>query len=109
MSLLQAEKAEKSEKAPSVTHKRLTAPHLPDLLKQAGVRVTHPRLLVLGLLWETPGRVLTANDLYQQMQVRRQPVSLSTIYSVLQSLRQRQLVTVRALSEKVQGFACLHD
>ena len=103
MSLLEA------EKAPSVTHKRLTAPHLPGLLKQAGVRVTHPRLLVLGLLWETPGRVLTANDLYQQMQLRRQPMSLSTIYSVLQSLRQRQLVTVRALSDKVQGFACPQD
>ena len=84
-------------------------PDLPRLLKRAGVRVTHPRLLVLGLLWETPGRVLAANDLYLQMQLRRQPMSLSTIYAVLQSLRQCQLVAVHPLSDKVQGFACLLD
>lgn len=82
-------------------------PHLPQLLKQAGVRVTLPRLLVLGLLWEDPGHALTANELYRKLQLRDQPMSLSTIYTVLQSLRQHQLVMVCQLSDKVQGFACL--
>lgn len=80
---------------------------LSGLLKQAGVRVTHPRLLVLGCLWESPGQALSANGLYQLLLARRQPMSLSTIYSVLQTFKQQRLVSVQYLDEGVQGFTCV--
>lgn len=80
---------------------------LSGLLRQAGVRVTLPRLLVMECLWESPGQVLNANALYQLLQARRQPMSLSTIYAVLQTLRQHQLVKVHLLTAGVQGFASL--
>lgn len=96
-------------KAPDGAGDLLGVPGVPGLLKRAGVRITHPRLLVLGLLAESGGQALAANDLYRLMQARHYPTSLSTIYSVLQMLKLHRLVTVRYLDDGVQGFTCPRD
>lgn len=74
----------------------MTTPDLQALqgtLRRAGVRVTHPRLMVLGVLLDEPGRTLAASDLYREMLRRNCPLSLSTIYSVLTTLRRTRLVS----------------
>jgi hypothetical protein len=79
--------------------------HLPVLMRRAGVRVTHSRLLVLQVLYRHQGEGLTANDIYQRMLDIGNPLNLSTIYSVLQSFKLRRLVAMHRTSGRVQVFS----
>lgn len=83
------------------------AASLPMLMRRSGVRVTHPRLLVLQALHQQPGVGLTASDLYQRMLDISTPLSLSTIYAVLQTFKRCRLVVVHRLADGVQAFSCL--
>ena len=81
--------------------------HLSMLMRRAGVRVTHSRLLVLQVLHRQPEAGLTASDIYQRLLEIGSPLSLSTIYSVLQPFKLRRLVAMYRLANGVQVFSCL--
>ena len=77
------------------------------LMRRAGVRVTHPRLLVLQVLYQQPGERLTASDLYQRILGTGSPLSLSTIYAALQTFKRCRLVVVHRCPNGVQAFDCV--
>lgn len=68
---------------------------LPDLLTQAGLRVTPQRLVLLELLAE--GGHLTADDLYRRARARLPALSATSIYKSLRALERAGLVREVAL------------
>ena len=63
--------------------------HVRTLLKQRGITVTEPRVLVLSLLmkWDTP---LSVNDI---MEKSKHNIALSTLYRVLADLSSAKIIT----------------
>ena len=62
--------------------------HVRTLLKQRGITVTEPRVLVLSLLmkWDTP---LSVNDI---MEKSKHSIALSTLYRVLADLSSAKII-----------------
>lgn len=58
---------------------------LQQKIKQAGLRVTHPRMAILSLL-EQQSEDLTAKQIYQQLHLQQQQLSLATVYRVVSDL-----------------------
>lgn len=71
-----------------------TAPdelHLAERIRNAGVRVTRPRLLVLSLLHEIGGH-RSAEDMVDVLRSRRSTLPRASVYNVLNDLADRGLV-----------------
>ncbi|MDF2418308.1 transcriptional repressor [Acinetobacter beijerinckii] len=54
-------------------------------IKQAGLRVTHPRIAVLSLLTQQKAD-LTVKQIYQRLNLQKQQLSLPTVYRVVSDL-----------------------
>ena len=63
-----------------------------DSLKKVGLKVTQPRLLILSLLEEADQRHLSTNDIYIILSKKNTPLTLGTIYRVLDQLEKAGLV-----------------
>jgi Fur family ferric uptake transcriptional regulator len=61
-------------------------------LRKAGLKVTHPRMRILGLLDELRPRHLTAEDIYRQLLGDGEEIGLATIYRVLTQFESAGLV-----------------
>jgi len=61
-------------------------------LKEAGLKVTQPRLLILKLLEESNQRHLSTHDIYMTLNSHKTPLTLGTIYRVLDQLEKAGLV-----------------
>ena len=71
-----------------------TAPdelHLAERIRNAGVRVTRPRLLVLSLLHEIGGH-RSAEDLVEVLRSRRSTLPRASVYNVLNDLADHGIV-----------------
>ncbi len=55
----------------------------PTNLKNAGLRITQPRLKIMQILQQSAVRHLTADDVYQQLQLLGEDIGLATVYRVL--------------------------
>jgi len=75
-------------RAGGLTHDQLAAQ-----LRQAGLRATRPRLLVLGVLRERRGH-FSADDVASLLTAAGAPLRRGSVYNVLGSLVDRGLVTV---------------
>ena len=85
-------------------------------LREANLRVTHPRLLVLSLLREMKGHY-SADEVVQILQERQTPLPRASVYNALDALLNRGLVMLadvgpgRALYEACSiwhhHFVCL--
>lgn len=64
---------------------------LAERLREAGLRVTRPRLLVLGLL-DTEGGHLSVDEVARRLAERRTPLQRGSVYNVLQDLLAAGLV-----------------
>lgn len=62
-------------------------------LKQAGLKVTLPRLKILEMLEENRGRHVSAEDIYRLMLDREEDIGVATIYRVLTQCEQAGLVS----------------
>ncbi|MET0093301.1 MAG: ferric iron uptake transcriptional regulator [Sedimenticola sp.] len=62
-------------------------------LKQAGLKVTLPRLKILEILEENRGRHVSAEDIYRMMLDREEDIGVATIYRVLTQCEQAGLVS----------------
>ncbi|MES9870777.1 MAG: ferric iron uptake transcriptional regulator [Sedimenticola sp.] len=62
-------------------------------LKQAGLKVTLPRLKILEMLEENRGRHVSAEDIYRMMLDREEDIGVATIYRVLTQCEQAGLVS----------------
>lgn len=68
------------------------------ILKDAGLKTTQPRLLILNLFEETNQKHLSSNDIYAELSNNGTPVSLGTIYRVLDQFEKSGLVTCHHFS-----------
>lgn len=62
-------------------------------LRDAGLKVTAPRLKILALLENTEGRHLTAEDIYRLLLETGGEIGLATVYRVLTQFEAAGLVT----------------
>jgi Fur family ferric uptake transcriptional regulator len=61
-------------------------------LRNAGLKVTHPRMRILELLEQTRPRHMTAEDIYRQLLERGEEIGLATVYRVLTQFEAAGLV-----------------
>jgi len=61
-------------------------------LKQAGLKVTHPRKRILDILENERDRHLTADDIYRCLIEAREEIGLATVYRVLNQFETAGLV-----------------
>ncbi|ROR32074.1 ferric iron uptake transcriptional regulator [Inmirania thermothiophila] len=54
-----------------------------DDIRNAGLKVTVPRVKILQMLEESPDRHLGAEDIYKQLLARGEEIGLATVYRVL--------------------------
>lgn len=64
---------------------------LQQKIKQAGLRVTHPRMAVLSVLAQQSDE-LTVKQIYQRLHEQKQQLSLATVYRVVSDLVQAGLI-----------------
>lgn len=63
-----------------------------DDLRNAGLKVTHPRVRILNLLEQNKARHVTAEDIYRQLLADNEDIGLATIYRVLTQFEAAGLV-----------------
>ena len=61
-------------------------------LRNAGLKVTHPRMRILALLEQTRPRHMTAEDIYRQLVDQGDEIGLATVYRVLTQFEAAGLV-----------------
>ncbi|WP_159015792.1 ferric iron uptake transcriptional regulator [Cognatiluteimonas profundi] len=61
-------------------------------LRKVGLKVTHPRMLILDLLEQIKPRHMTAEDIYRQLLEQGNEIGLATVYRVLTQFESAGLV-----------------
>ena len=61
-------------------------------LKKAGLKITHPRVAVLGILKEPENQHLTAEEIYKKLLEKGEDFGLATVYRVLNQFDDAGLV-----------------
>lgn len=61
-------------------------------LRKVGLKVTHPRVRILGILEDSDGRHLTAEDIYRELLAHDDDIGLATVYRVLTQFETAGLV-----------------
>lgn len=61
-------------------------------LRAAGLKVTAPRLKILGILEDSDQRHMSAEDIYRALLESRSDIGLATVYRVLTQFEQANLV-----------------
>lgn len=61
-------------------------------IKEAGLKVTQPRMQILSLLEESDKRHFTAEDIYQLLHKEGSNIGLATVYRVLTQFETAELV-----------------
>ena len=64
----------------------------PRNLKQAGLKITHPRKRILEILENKRNKHLTADDIYRSLVDAREEIGLATVYRVLNQFESAGLV-----------------
>lgn len=73
-------------------------------LKDAGLKVTSPRVLILQLLDESTTPHLTAEDVYKTLLENGEEIGLATVYRVLSQFEEVNLVTRHMFEEGKSVF-----
>ncbi|MBT8040067.1 MAG: ferric iron uptake transcriptional regulator [Xanthomonadales bacterium] len=77
-------------------------------LKDAGLKITHPRLCILRVLQGNRNRHLTADDIYRRLVDSGDEIGLATVYRVLNQFESSSLVKKHNF-EGGQAFYELYD
>jgi Fur family ferric uptake transcriptional regulator len=64
----------------------------PSNLKQAGLKITHPRKRILEILENKQNKHLTADDIYRCLVDAKEEIGLATVYRVLSQFESAGLV-----------------
>jgi Fur family ferric uptake transcriptional regulator len=64
----------------------------PRNLKQAGLKITHPRKRILDILENQKNKHLTADDIYRCLLEAKEDIGLATVYRVLNQFESAGLV-----------------
>lgn len=63
------------------------------LLKQAGLKITSPRLKILALLQNSTNLHVTAEEIYRKLIEQEEEIGLATVYRVLNQFEEVGLIT----------------
>jgi Fur family ferric uptake transcriptional regulator len=61
-------------------------------LRKVGLKVTHPRVRILGILEDSDGKHMTAEDIYRELLAHEDDIGLATVYRVLTQFETAGLV-----------------
>ncbi|HET8940629.1 MAG TPA: ferric iron uptake transcriptional regulator [Rudaea sp.] len=61
-------------------------------LRNAGLKVTHPRMRILEILADSGGKHMTAEDIYRRLLEHQDDIGLATVYRVLTQFEAAGLV-----------------
>lgn len=74
-------------------------------IQDAGLKVTTPRMVILGILEESPHLHMSAEDIYQILLERGYDFSLATVYRVLTQFEKSDLV----VRHRFEGDKCVYE
>jgi len=77
-------------------------------LRNAGLKVTLPRLKILDILAEGSARHMSAEDIYKRLLVANQDIGLATVYRVLTQFEAAGLVTRHHFEGGIAVFELNH-
>ena len=77
-------------------------------LRNAGLKVTLPRLKILDILAEGSDRHMSAEDIYKRLLVANQDIGLATVYRVLTQFEAAGLVTRHHFEGGIAVFELNH-
>ncbi len=80
--------------------------HAIDQLREAGIRLTPQRAMVLDVVYHSDGH-LTADEVYEQVRAQSPYVDLSTVYRNLVFLRQQGLIGELRLEGQAVRFEAM--
>lgn len=76
-----------------------------DDIRNAGLKVTHPRVRILSLLENARPQHLTAEDIYRQLIADNEEIGLATVYRVLTQFEAAGLV----LKHNFEGAQAVYE
>ena len=65
----------------------------PRDIRKAGLKITTPRVMILGILENSAARHMTADDIYRTLVQKDEDIGLATVYRVLNQFDAAGLVT----------------
>ncbi len=75
-----------------------------DTLKDAGLKVTHPRSEILEILQENPELHLSADQIHNKLVDNKQSIGLATVYRVLTQLELAGLIQKNQFSDNQSNY-----
>ena len=73
-------------------------------LKDAGLKVTHPRVKILELFQSNPESHLSADDIHSSLIAKDENIGLATIYRVLTQLEEAGLIERRHFDDNSSSY-----
>ena len=75
-----------------------------DTLKDAGLKVTHPRREILDILQENPEMHLSADEIHNKLVENKQSIGLATVYRVLTQLELAGLIQKNQFGDNQSSY-----
>ncbi|MBT3697358.1 MAG: ferric iron uptake transcriptional regulator [Gammaproteobacteria bacterium] len=75
-----------------------------DTLKDAGLKVTHPRSEILDILQANPEMHLSADEIHNKLVDNKQSIGLATVYRVLTQLEIAGLIQKNQFSDNQSSY-----
>ena len=75
-----------------------------DTLKDAGLKVTHPRSEILDILQANPDMHLSADEIHNKLVANNQSIGLATVYRVLTQLEVAGLIQKNQFSDNQSSY-----
>ena len=75
-----------------------------DTLKDAGLKVTHPRSEILDILQANPEMHLSADEIHNNLVDNKQSIGLATVYRVLTQLEIAGLIQKNQFSDNQSSY-----
>ena len=75
-----------------------------ETLKDAGLKVTHPRTKILGVLQANPDMHLSADEIHNKLVEHNESIGLATVYRVLTQLEIAGLIQKNQFSDNQSSY-----
>ena len=75
-----------------------------ETLKDAGLKVTHPRTKILDILQSNPGTHLSADEIHNKLVDHNESIGLATVYRVLTQLELAGLIQKNQFNDNQSSY-----
>ena len=75
-----------------------------ETLKDAGLKVTHPRTKILDILQSNPNMHLSADEIHNKLVDHKESIGLATVYRVLTQLEVAGLIQKNQFSDNQSSY-----